>query len=153
MGTHVRSICLLAIALALAMPAALWAEECASSKAPQCPEVWACSPVCVFYYDDTVPEAWISLGSDAGLRPHAQVAFLRGGKEVARGEVVSVRAVDALVRPDPGTAGGAIMRGDDVKVLKNGCEVTARAEARREQTKDTARDVFVTGLLLYLILI
>jgi hypothetical protein len=109
--------------------------------------------VVVFYYDDTRPEALISLGSDGGLRPHARVAFLRGGKEVAQGEVVAVRNVDAVVRPDKGTAGGAIMRGDDVKVLENGSEEQALKEARRKEGVSTLRDVLMTGLLAYLILL
>jgi hypothetical protein len=153
MGTHTRSICLLVIVFALAIPAALLADAGSSAKAPECPAVWACSPVSVFYYDDTRPEAWISIGSDAGLRPHARVAFLHGGKEVAQGDVVAVHNVDAVVRPDKGTAGGAIMRGDDIKILENGSEAQTIKEARRDQRTGTLRDILMTGLLTYLILL
>jgi hypothetical protein len=153
MGTHTRTIWLLVIVFTLAIPAALLADAGSSAKAPSCPAVWACSPAVVFYYDDTVPEAWISIGSDAGLRPRARVAFLHGGNEVAQGEVVHVRNVDAVVRPDKDTAGGAIMRGDDIRILENGSEAQAINQAQRERRKDALRDVLVTGLLTYLILL
>lgn len=74
----------------------------------------------VYQVDDKRWEAWVTIGSRDGLRPKAQVAFIRWGEIVAIGEAVTVKNVDAIVKPDRDTPGGTVMLGDDVFILRNG---------------------------------
>ena len=105
----------------------------------------------VYYYDDNRFESWVSIGQRHGLRPGAEVAFQRGGQEVARGTVVTVRDADAVIKPAEGTPGGAIRTGDMVQVVSNGSRAAADkalAQCRgRENALTTAIVLALTVLI------
>ncbi len=63
---------------------------------------------------------WATIGSRDGLRPCAQVEFVRCGEVVAKGTVKIVRESDCVITPCPGTPAGMILVGDDVRVCLNG---------------------------------
>jgi len=154
MRTRALGLCLLVIALSMLSASLLAAEE--GGSAATSPETQG---VCVnakgncYHYDDRQLEAWVTIGSDQGLRPGARVAFLRKGEVVAEGEVVTIRAIDCVVRPDKGTPAGTILRGDDVKVTVNGTEEARQAQLNRERNFNVLESLFFSGLFAYCIML
>lgn len=100
-----------------------------------------------YYLDDARSETWITIGDAEGLRPTAEVAFLRNGQEVARGAVIQVRTNDAIVRPAEGTPGGAIHRGDAVQVLSNGSRKALDTAIRKERRTEELITIAITVFL------
>jgi hypothetical protein len=152
MRTRGLAMCLLVIALSLVSASLLAAEE-TGSAAPESQGVVANAKGWCYYYDDRQLQAWVTIGSDHGLRPGARVAFLRQSEVVAEGEVMTVRAVDCVVRPDKDTPAGTILRGDDVKVTTNGTRAAMDAQLGHERNTRSLGAVFFSGLLLYLIML
>jgi len=107
----------------------------------------------VYCYDDRTLEALVTIGSSHGLRPQARVAFMRKGVMVAEGQVVAVREVDASVRVDKDVPAGTVLRGDDVKVLRNGPRSAVVAAVARENRDRAWTSFLVFGLFVGLILI
>jgi hypothetical protein len=96
----------------------------------------------VFYYDDVRWEVWANIGSMHGLRPKAQVVFVRDGQVVASGTVKTVRDADAIITPAKGTPAGTILKGDDVRVVVNGTRKDMERQAKQGRTLD-----FLLGVL------
>ena len=140
------------IALSLVSASLLAAEE-ECTAAPESQGVVDNAKGCCYYYEDRQLEAWVTIGSDHGLRPGARVAFMRKGEVVAEGEVVTVRAVDCVVRPDKDTPAGTILRGDEVKVTSNGTRAAVDAQLGRERNAGYLGALFFSGALLYAIML
>ncbi len=142
-------ICLLMVA-GLLLSLCAWAEEAAcEGDSPECQGVVVNTKGTCYYYDDRQLEAWVTIGSDHGLRRGARVAFVRDGEAVAEGEVVAVRAIDCVVRPDKDTPAGTILRGDDVKVIENGTRQAVEADLGKERNQRLLGAVFFGALLAY----
>lgn len=101
----------------------------------------------VYYYDDRRWEAWITIGANHGLRPKAQVQFMRGGKVIAQGVVKTVKAADAIVTPCDGTPAGAILLGDTVCVTCNGTRADLDAVMVRERREEALGTIAISTLL------
>jgi pyruvate/2-oxoglutarate dehydrogenase complex dihydrolipoamide acyltransferase (E2) component len=101
----------------------------------------------VYYYDDRRPEAWVTVGGNHGLRPEAEIAFMRGGRVVAKGTVAQVRSVDAVVVPAECTPAGTIMLGDDVRVLRNGSRAALNAALGRDRMERQFTTLAITAIL------
>ena len=101
----------------------------------------------VYYRDDRRWEVWVTIGSEHGLRPNAQVDFVRGGEVVAQGVVKSVKAVDAIVTPCEGTPAGTILLGDYVRVTCNGTRADLDAVIARERRTETLGTIAISSLL------
>ncbi len=86
----------------------------------------------VYFYDDGQWEVWATIGARHGLRPTARVVLLRDGEVIGEGRVVDVRNADCVIRPDKDTPAGAVLLGDDVRVVQNG----SRAALDRVIAKD-----------------
>lgn len=86
----------------------------------------------VYFYDDGQWEVWANIGARHGLRPTARVVFLRDGEVIGEGRVVDVRNADCVIRPDKDIPAGALLIGDDVRVVQNG----SRAALDRVIAKD-----------------
>ncbi len=145
------AICLMIVA-GILLSVCAWAEEAASAGAsPETQGVAANTQGTCYYYDDRQMEAWVTIGSDHGLRRGARVAFMRDGQEVAEGEVVTVREIDCVVRPDKDVPAGTIMRGDTVKVIENGTRKTVESDQAKERNRRALAAGAAWGLLAYLI--
>jgi len=154
MGIQIRTVCLLVVAFSLVGSACLSAAPPASEEPCQAPEeLGVCENAkgTVYFYDDRQLEAWVTIGSSSGLRPTARVAFLRNGEVVAEGDVVQVRNCDAVVRPDKDTPAGTILRGDDVRVTRNGTEEALKRQISGERTIKALGSLLITSLLVYCI--
>jgi hypothetical protein len=101
----------------------------------------------VYYCDDRHWEAWSTVGSTAGLRPNAQVEFVRKGKVVATGKVKTVKASDCIVTPDKGTPAGTILKGDQVRIVVNGTRADLDRVIKRERRLDDMGTIGLTALL------
>ena len=157
MGTRTGWFVLLFAVMALALSSLAWAdaapEEVVALPAPalapaviaQAADAPAPDPApetlgvtqntdgIVYYYNDRDWEVWISLGDLNGLRPTAQVEFVRDGQVVGTGVVKRVRDCDAIVTPSSDTPGGAILKGDDVRVVTNGTRAALDKQLVRER--------------------
>ncbi len=153
MRTRALGLCLLAIALSLLSASLLSAEEGAAAAAPETQGVCVNAKGTCYLYDDRQLEAWVTIGSDQGLRPGARVEFARKGEVVAQGEVVTIRAIDCVVRPAAGTPAGTIMRGDDVRVTLNGTEGSRKAQLNRERNFNVFESLFFSGVFAYCIML
>ena len=152
MGTRIPKVMLLLVVVSLALSAAAWADT-AQIPPAKCTNVDD-SEAAVYFYDDTTFEALITVGSDNGLRPCAQVAFYRDGVEVARGTVIRARPSDAVVATGQnGPQGPIVKRGDIVRVVQNGTRGDVKAAVLRQQAWQTLLDYGMTGLLAILIAI
>jgi len=100
-----------------------------------------------YYVDDARSETWITIGQRHGLRPGAELAFFRGGQEVARGTAVTVRDCDTVVKPAEGTPGGAMRLGDSVQVVTNGSREAADRALEQQRRRSEAGTAFFTALL------
>jgi hypothetical protein len=87
----------------------------------------------VYYYDEHRPEIWATLGTRHGLRPEAQVAFVRQHEIVAEGSVTNVRRADCVIAPAPGTPAGQVLVGDRVLVMTNGPREALNQQIAEEQ--------------------
>ncbi len=101
----------------------------------------------VYYYDDQALEAWATIGSSQGLRPQAWVAFLRDGEVVAEGTAVRVNLSDAVLKPDKDVPAGAVMLGDEVRVLRNGPRSAVLADMAHERRERRAGTLLIYALL------
>lgn len=102
----------------------------------------------VYHYGDDRLEAWVTIGQDAGLRPHAKVAFLRNGVQVGEGRVITVKDADSIVRVDRKTPAGSVTSGVEVRVLENGPRRAVAAEVAHKNREQTA-GAFLAGALLW----
>lgn len=144
MGKRALMVCGLVLALCAGWGVLAMADEGAPAG--------EMSGLC-YYYDDATFEAFVSLGSNHGLRPGARVAFVRKGEVVAEGEVTRVRVIDCVVKPDADTPGGAIQRGDVAKVVSNGTREALEAQQAQERQLHWLKTAFFSGLLLYTIML
>jgi hypothetical protein len=101
----------------------------------------------VYYYDDRHWEAWVTVGANSGLRPKAQVQFVRCGKVIAQGVVKTVKAADAIVTPCDDTPAGAILLGDDVRVTCNGTRADLEAVMAKERRTEALGTIAISSLL------
>lgn len=101
----------------------------------------------VYYRDDRRWETWVTIGSEHGLRPKAQVEFLRGGEVVAQGVVKTVKAIDAIVTPCDGTPAGTILLGDEVRVTCNGTRADLNAAIARDRREEMWGTLGISALL------
>lgn len=101
----------------------------------------------VYYYDDRRWEVWVTIGANNGLRPRAQVQFLRCGKVIAQGVVKTVKASDAIVTPCEGTPAGAILLGDDVCVTCNGTRADLDEVIAKERRTEALGTIAISTLL------
>jgi len=158
MGTGLRSIALMVVALSIALTAVAWAapeegcEEAAVAAVDVDPTlelgVTENAKGTVYFYDERRPEVWATIGTRNGLRPDAMVAIVRQGEIVAEGFVKDVKASDCIVYPAPGTPAGQILLGDDVRVLVNGPREAMDAKIRREHG-DQKLGTFAAYALLF----
>ena len=142
MGTGLRSIVLMVVALSVGLTAVAWAAPEEGCDKPAVAEVKVDPTLelgvtqnakgTVYFYDERRPEALATIGMRHGLRPDAMVAIVRKGEIVAEGFVKDVRMADCIVYPAPGTPAGQILVGDDVRVLVNGPREAMDAKIRRE---------------------
>jgi hypothetical protein len=107
----------------------------------------------IYYYDDRKLEAWITIGSNEGLRLRAKVAFLRAGEKVGEGRVITVKDVDAIVRVDRKVPGGNVLVGDDVTVTRNGPRWAVDAQVAHERRERNAGTFLAAAVLWGLILV
>jgi hypothetical protein len=163
MGTSLRTIALMAIALMIGAAACAWAEEEATcSKVGGAAATYAAAELdptlemgvtenargIVYFYDERTPECLATIGTRHGLRPQAIVAVMRHGEEVAKGIVYDVRIADCVVHPAPGTPAGAVVVGDALRVLINGPREAMDAKIRREHS-DRALATIATYALFF----
>jgi len=158
MGTGLRSIALMVVALSIGLTAVAWAapEEVCDEAAVAEVEVDLTLEMgvtenakgTVYFYDERRPEVWATMGTRHGLRPDAMVAIVRHGEIVAEGFVKDVNASDCIVYPAPGTPAGQILLGDDVRVLVNGPREAMDAKIRREHG-DQKLGTFAAYALLF----
>jgi hypothetical protein len=165
MGTRTLKIALVLAILLLALARLAWAEApvavaqttepataalaapASGNVAPELLGVTQNAKGTVYYYDDRRWEAWVTIGAGNGLRPTAQVDFVRKGCVVAQGVVKTVKASDAIVTPCDGTPAGAILLGDDVRVTCNGTREALDAVMAREHRLEMWGDYGLTALL------
>lgn len=161
MGTRIGSMAL-ALVVLLGVSALAWAAPAEKSTAPteeaEGPCEVAGTPVeelgvtenangVVYYYDDRVPEVWVTIGSNHGLRSEAELAFVRGDRVVANGSVKEVRQIDCVVSPAECTPAGTILLGDGVRVLRNGSRAALDAQIRRDQMEHMLTTAAITAIL------
>jgi hypothetical protein len=125
----------------------------ASGVAPELLGVTQNAKGAVYYYDDRRWEAWVTVGANHGLRPNAQVQFMRCGKVIAQGVVKTVKASDAIVTPCDGTPAGAILLGDSVCVTCNGTRADLDVVMARERRAEAWGTIAVSAILAGTILI
>ncbi|HUU53701.1 MAG TPA: hypothetical protein VMY87_02185 [Armatimonadota bacterium] len=144
MGTGLRSIALMVVALSIGLTAVAWAAPEEVCDEPAVVEVDVDPTLemgvtenakgTVYYYSERRPEFLATIGMRHGLRPQALVAIVRRGEIVAEGFVKDVRPSDCIVYPAPGTPAGQILVGDDVRVLVNGPREAMDAKIHREHS-------------------
>jgi len=105
----------------------------------------------VYFYDDGQWEVWATIGARHGLRPTARVAFFRDGQSIAEGRVVDVRNADCIIRPDKDTPAGAILLGDEVRVMRNGSRAALDRVIARARWERRILTVLVYAGLAYAI--
>jgi len=146
MPNHFRRVTILVLVFVLGAAVAAWSDEGALERTMGDEAVAACHDATlllgvtenakgtVYYYDETKPEVWATIGLRNGLRPSAVVAFVRRGEIVAEGIVVTAKTSDCIIRPAPCAPAGTILPGDDVVVLVNGSrEALERRHRSRAQ--------------------
>ncbi len=101
-----------------------------------------------YYYNDRDWEVWASIGDISGLRPTAQVEFVRNGQVVATGTVKQVRDVDCIITPAKGTPAGAILKGDVVRVTLNGTRHALNKQMAEERRWELLGEI-VFGALVW----
>ena len=158
MGTGLRSIALMVVALSIGLTAVAWAapeevcDEASVAEVDVDPTlelgVTENAKGTVYFYDERRPEVWVTIGTRHGLRPEAMVAIVRHGEIVAEGFVKDVNASDCIVYPAPGTPAGQILLGDDVRVLVNGPREAMDAKIHREHS-DRQLGTFAAYALLF----
>ena len=158
MGTGLRSIALMVVALSIGLTAVAWAAPEEVCDEPAVVEmdvdptlelgVTENAKGTVYFYDGRRPEVWATIGTRNGLHPQAMVAIVRKGEIVAEGFVKDVKASDCVVYPAPGTPAGQILLGDDVRVLVNGPREAMEAKIRREHG-DQKLGTFAAYALLF----
>ena len=158
MGTGLRSIALMVVALSIGLTAVAWAAPEEVGDEPAVVEmdvdptlelgVTQNAKGTVYFYDERRPEFLATIGMRHGLRPEALVAIVRRGEIVAEGFVKDVNASDCVVYPAPGTPAGQILVGDSVRVLVNGPREAMDAKIRREHG-DQKLGTFAAYALLF----
>ncbi len=102
-----------------------------------------------YYYNDRDREVWITLGDRNGLRPTAQVEFLREGEVVGTGTVKNVFTADAVVTPSSTTPAGAIRPGDTVRVVLNGTRAALDKQINQERRLHGVGEILFSVLILW----
>ncbi len=157
MVTRLHITSLLLVALSVGLAACAWAapEEAVEEAVVEVQEdptlemgVTENAKGTVYIYDERRPEVWATIGTRHGLRPDALVAIARRGEIVAEGFVKDVRNADCVIIPAPGTPAGAILLGDDVRVLVNGPREAMEAKIRRQHS-DQALGTFAAYAILF----
>jgi len=158
MGTGLRSIALMVVALSIGLTAVAWAapeevcDEAAVAEVQVDPTlemgVTENAKGTVYFYDERRPEVWATIGTRHGLRPDAMVAIVRKGEIVAEGFVKDVNPSDCVVYPAPGTPAGQVLLGDDVRVLVNGPREAMDAKIHREHSDRKLGTIAAYALLI-----
>ena len=157
MGTGLRSIALMVVALSLGVTAAAWAAPEEGCEKPAVADVEVDPTLelgvtenakgTVYFYDERRPEFLVTIGTRHGIRPEALLAIVRNGEIVAEGFVKDVRMSDCIVYPAPGTPAGQILVGDDVRVLVNGPREAMDAKIHREHSDQKLGSIAAFAIL------
>jgi len=166
MGTRIVRLTLALGLVCMALSSLAWADTAASASAPvavaqgddqAAPATPAVKPELlgvtqnargtVYYYDDRHWEAWVTTGAINGLRPKAQVEFLRKGEVIATGEVKTVKDADCIITPAKGTPAGAILKGDQVRIVENGTRADLEKVMAKEKHLQDIGTIFFTALI------
>jgi len=102
----------------------------------------------VYHYGDKELEAWITIGSDQGIRPGARVAFLSKGQKVGQGLVVTAKDGDSIVRVDKNVPAGNVVRGVDARVVQNGPRSAVQAVVAHKR-RERAAGAFLSAAVLW----
>jgi hypothetical protein len=86
-----------------------------------------------------------------GLRPGARVVFIRAGRALAEGTVVVARNGYSIVRLDMDAPGGAVMAGDEVRVVRNGTRDALDAQVAAAKSTRTFYSILVYAMFIALI--
>ena len=168
MGTRISRLTLALGLVCLGTSTLAWADAAPAAQAPATPVVVAQAPEpateaavkpellkgvvenargTVYLCDDRHWEVWSTVGSTAGLRPNAKVEFVRQGEVVATGTVKTVRDADCIITPDKGTPAGAVVKGDDMRIVQNGTRADLDRAMNREKRTQQLGTLFLTLLL------
>ena len=169
MGTRISRLTLALGLVCLGTSTLAWADAAPAPQAPATPVVVAQAPEpateaavkpellkgvvenargTVYYLDDRNWEVWSTVGSTAGLRPNAQVEFVRKGEVVASGTVKTVRDADCVITPAKGTPAGTVLKGDDMRIVQNGTRADLDRVISHEQRLQNLGTLFFTALLV-----